>query len=474
MKQHTKFMVAFLCFALLLPLAACKHTVSTQEVLAKYQSACETVSNAPDLTIEGTYTCSRNVDGEMYSEQVTETASYRGLGTDNAAAAVKQQVLFGPYETQYAEYYSGGVAYCRTEDAVFCADMEMQQFQNRQTAAILIDPALYGKAQVGESGDNMQITFSEPKALEAWVTDCTDAVVVDAGGTVVLDGDGNLLSSCYHAQYSCGAVSYDLNVTAQVVAEAAQTLDEDLAALPAKCPTLSYFDAPRKILQVVGDVYTAQAMSAVYTESVYSPAYARSRSQTSTFDTYGTGEDFMAQVSYEVVNTDYSNTPDTDSETAIFREGICSSSINGADPVIREGITAEKMRKFCEDAVLAALFTPNHMKNAKMTEKDGQLRIEFTGNAAFADNLCNSIYSIFTANLDTYADSYTTPVAGGYLCIDKETGLPTALGIQLKRIHVKAEVSYPLTYQLDQTMQLSSKVSYENITGQPEPAPTEP
>jgi hypothetical protein len=474
MKQRTKFMVAFLCIALILTLAACKRTVSTEEVLSKYQNACETVRNAPDLTIEGTYTCNRNVAGEVYSEQFTETASYRGLGTEEVAASVKQQAMFGPYETQYAEYYSGGAAYCKTEDAAFCTKMDMQKFQNRQIAAILIDPSLYGKAQVGESSGNTTITFSEPTALETWVTDCGDAVMIDASGTVTLDGDGNLLESRYYAKFTCDTVTYDVNVSAAVKLETAQTLDEDLAALPAKCPTLTYFDAPRKILQVVGDVYTAQAMTAVHTESVYSPAYARSRSRTSTFNIYGTGEDFMAQVSYEVVNTDYSNTPVTNSETAIFRDGICTSSIDGADFIVREGITAEKMRKFCEDEVLAALFTPNYLKNAKMTEKDGQMRIEFTGNTAFADNLCNSIYSIFTANLDTYAESYTTPVAGGYLCIDKITGLPTALGIQLKRIHVKGEISYPLTYQLDQTMQLSSPEAYENITGEPEPAPTDP
>ena len=254
--------------------------------------------------------------------------------------------------------------------------------------------------------------------------------------------------------------------------EAVETLDEELASLPKKCPKLDYFDAPRKILQVVGDVYTAQAMSAEYTEMVNSVAFARSRSQTSTFDMYGTDAEFMAQSSYEVINTDYSNTPVTNSEVVTFRNNTCTSSLNGADPTVREGITAETMRTFCEDAVLAALFTPNHLKNATLTEKKGQLRIKFTGNAAFADNLCSSIYSIFNANLDTYAESYTTPTAGGYLYIDKESGLPVALGIELERVHVSGEVSYPLTYELDQTMQLSSGDAYENITGEPLPEPT--
>ncbi len=470
MKQRTKIMVAFLCIALLL--TACNSTSSAaaeKEARESYAQAIENVEQAPDLTLAVEYTLKRTVDGEVYSEKMTETASYRGLGTDSAVASVKQQVAFGPYETQYCEYYRKGTAYCKTEDSAFRTKMTMQQFQSRQIPAVLLDAALYQSVKVEKNFDGTVITFSAPQKLERWATDYTGAVLSSATGTVTLDKDGKLAGSAYTAEFTCGKTSYALQVKVTVKQEAAEALDEDLASIPKKCPELNYFDAPRKILQVVGDVYTAQAMSAEYTETVNSVAFARKRSQTSTFDIYGTGADFMAQSSYEVINTDYSNTPSTNSEVVIFRDNTCTSSLNGAKPTVREGITAEAMRTFCEDAVLAALFTPNHLQNATMTEKSGQLQIKFTGNTAFADNLCSSIYSIFNANLDTYAESYTTPTAGGYLCIDKATGLPTALGIVLERVHVAGDVSYPLTYQLDQTMQLPGKDAYKNITGEAQP-----
>lgn len=483
MKQRTRFMVVILCIALLLTAVSCKkqdaseemQSVSKQEdALARYQLACDNISNATDLTVETDFTRSRVVGGETYCEKYTETATYRGMGTDDAAASVKQQVAFGPYQTQYAEFYQNGAAYCQTSGSTFRGNMDAQTFLSRQVPAVAVDAALYGAVDVDKSVDNTVITFSEPSALENWAADHSGAVLQSATATVTLDKNGNLTHSTYTALYTCGEIVYDLRVTVSVKLEAALTLDEELAALPAKCPVLSYFEAPRKILQVVGDVYTATSMSAEYTEAVYSAAFARSRSQTSCFDTYGTDDGFMARSSYEVINTDYSNTPVTTSELVLFQNGSCTSSLNGAEPTVREGITAETMRAFCEDAVLAALFTPNHLKNAKLTEKKNQLRIDFSGNAAFADNLCSSIYSIFNANLDTYAQSYTTPKASGYLCIDKDTGLPTALGIALERVHVAGEVSYSLTYQLDQTMQLSSTQAYKNITGEPEPAPTEP
>ena len=475
MKQRARLLVAILCIALLLTACSKDETPSIsaeEEALQRYQLACETVAQAPDLTMGVEYALSRTVNGEIYTEKMTEALSFRGLGTADVVACVKQQVAFGPYETKYAEYYRKDMAYCKTEDSTFRAEMTAQQFQKRQIPAILLDAELYGTVKVDKIFNSTAITFSDSKKLESWATDYADAVLISATGTAVLDKDGNLTSSTYTAQFTCGKTTYDLQITATLKLEAAATLDEELASLPKKCPTLDYFDAPRKILQVVGDVYTAQAMTAEYTEMVNSEAFARSRSQTSTFDMYGAGADFMAQSSYEVINTDYSNTPVTNSEVVTFRDNACTSSLNGADPTVREGITAETMRTFCEDAVLAALFTPNHLKNATLTEKKGQLRIKFTGNTAFADDLCSSIYSIFNANLDTYAESYTTPTAGGYLYIDKASGLPVALGIELERVHVSGEVSYPLTYELDQTMQLSSGDAYENITGEPLPEPT--
>ena len=472
MKQRTRLLVAIICIALLLTACSKDETpsISAEEIaLQRYQLVCETVTQAPDLTIGVEYALCRTVNGEIYTEKRTEAISFRGLGTADVVASVKQQVTFGPYETTYAEYFRKDMAYCKTEDSTFRAQMTAQQFQSRQIPAIMLDAALYGAVKVDKIFNSTAITFSDPTKLESWATDYADAALISATGTVVLDKDGNLTSSTYAAKFTCGKTTYDLQVSATLKLEAVETLDEELASLPKKCPKLDYFDAPRKILQVVGDVYTAQAMSAEYTEMVDSVAFARSRSQTSTFDMYGAGEEFMARSSYEVINTDYSNTPVTNSEVVIFRNNTCTSSLNGADPAVREGITAETMRTFCEDAVLAALFTPNHLKNATLTEKKGQLRIKFTGNTAFADDLCSSIYSIFNANLDTYAESYTTPTAGGYLYIDKASGLPVALGIELERVHISGEISYPLTYELDQTMKLSSGNAYENITGEPIP-----
>lgn len=477
MKLRIVFLTLAMWAALLLGLAGCgekpaaettlptEAVISQSDALALYTQASKPILNATDLTVTANLEENRTVGSETYCQSMTGTLSYRGKGTGEMMAASICQLSFGSYETQYAEFYVKGTAYCQTSGCTFRTAMHAQAFLQRQIPALLLDASRYGSVSAVTADDSTVITFSSPVVLESWVTDLEEAQLITASGTATLDIHGNLLNTTYQARYSCGAAEYRLSVTAIPILGAVQTLEQDIAALPAECPTLSYFDAPKRILQVVGDVYSSEALSVSYTETLYSAAYARLRTQKSTFDTYGSGSDFMAQTRYEVSVTDYTNTAATKSEVKTFLDGSCTVSVNGGEVVEQSGLTAEAMRTSCEDAILAALFTPNHILDAVVSDTGDFLCIRFAGNDAFADQLCGSIYSLFNADLDDWAESFTTADAGGYLCVNKYTGLPTALGVSLNRTHVIDGVSYPLNYQLDQTMELSSTAAYENITG---------
>lgn len=482
MKLRTGALV-LLCLALLFAVIGCGEeaptettTMPTEDPLAAlsaqeyYEYGRTLLQSTPNLTVTMNFEKTRQVNRETYSEKMVSTMSFRDQGTSQVAASVKQDVSFGTYPTQYVELYSAGKAYCQISGSTFQANnMAWKDFLSRQIPVAVLDSSAYGSVTSENLADRVVTTFTLPYVLESWVCDDEDAVLVTASGTATSDTLGNLLQTTYTAQYTIGETVYHVSVTADVSIGAVQTLDADLATIPTECPTLSYFDAPRRILQVVGDVYTSKSMSVEYTESLYSAAYARRRSQTSAFDTYGTGSEFMACSRYEVSLLDYSNTAEVNSEVVTFLDGVCTSSINGAEPTIRNNVSAQQMREYCEDSILAALFTPNHLLDAKVSDNGEFLCIRFTGNEAFANNLCSSIYNMFGANLDHYAESFTTPTAEGYLCISKHTGLPTALGVALSRVHVIEGVSCQLNYQLDQTMQLSSATAYETITGEPMP-----
>ena len=485
MKLRTGFHLFLLCLMLLLVLAGCgeeapvettvppvtEEPITQDNAPDRYFRAQEQLYAAPELTAVVNFYQTRQVNGETYSEKVVSTMSWRDGGTSQVAASVQQDITFGTYQTQYAEFYTVGSGYCKVSDAYFRAPgMTWKIFTARQYPLGLLDIALYGSIVMEQTETQIILHFSQPYQLETWVSTEEDVMLLSASGKAVMDSTGNLQHTSYTAKYSIENVVYSLEVTSDITPGVVGDLDAQLQGIVTDCPLLSYFDAPRKILQVVGDVYTAQAMTVKYTENLYSAAYARRRSQTSTFDTFGTGANFMARSMYEVSLLDYSNTADVNSEVVTFLDGSCVSSVNGADAVARPNITAQQMREYCEDSILAALFTPNNLLNAELSETDEFLCIRFTGNTAFADNLCSSIYSIFGANLDYYAESFTTPVAGGYLCINKHTGLPTALGLSLSRVHVIDGVSCQLNYQLDQTMQLSSATAYEAITGNSMPS----
>ena len=486
MKLRTGIRLLLLCLMLFLVLSGCGDETppettppATEPVVEltlqeRYTLSCDNLYKVPDLTATVTYTKTRQVNGETYSEKMTSIMSCRDVGTSQVASSVKQDVTFGTYSTEYAEYFKAGRAYCAVSGSYFQnKNMTWKDFTARQLPLGLLNADLYNSVTVEEAETQMKLLFTGASRLESWVCTEEDAVLLSASGTALMDAEGNLLQTTYTAQYSLDETVYQVNVTSNISEGAVATLDTDLSAITADCPAIDYFDAPRKILQVVGDVYTSQSMTVKYTENLYSAAYARRRSQTSTFDTYGSGANFMARSMYEVSLLDYSNTANVNSEVVTFLDGSCVSSINGAEGVLRPNITAQQMREYCEDSILAALFTPNHILNAEVSDNGEFLSIRFTGNEAFAEKLCNSIYSMFGANLDHYAESFTTPTASGYLCISKRTGLPTALGISLSRIHVIDGVSCALNYQLDQMMQLSSATSYETITGSPLPGNTQ-
>ena len=486
MKLRTGIRLLLLCLMLFLVLSGCGDETppettppATEPVVEltlqeRYTLSCDNLYKVPDLTATVTYTKTRQVNGETYSEKMTSIMSCRDVGTSQVVSSVKQDVTFGTYSTEYAEYFKAGRAYCAVSGSYFQnKNMTWKDFTARQLPLGLLNADLYNSVTVEEAETQMKLLFTGASRLESWVCTEEDAVLLSASGTALMDAEGNLLQTTYTAQYSLDETVYQVNVTSNISEGAVATLDTDLSAITADCPAIDYFDAPRKILQVVGDVYTSQSMTVKYTENLYSAAYARRRSQTSTFDTYGSGANFMARSMYEVSLLDYSNTANVNSEVVTFLDGSCVSSINGAEGVLRPNITAQQMREYCEDSILAALFTPNHILNAEVSDNGEFLSIRFTGNEAFAEKLCNSIYSMFGANLDHYAESFTTPTASGYLCISKRTGLPTALGISLSRIHVIDGVSCALNYQLDQMMQLSSATSYETITGSPLPGNTQ-
>ena len=433
-----------------------------------YLVATEQLNALSDLSFSFHFAQNRVVSGETYFENRTGTALYSGLNSAALQAWIQEDVTYGGYNTQYTQSYINGKAYAMVNQFAFQSPISAQDFLAMQIPTILMDGQLYDSVSVEYADDVATVTFSGATALERWVT--TEAAeLVSASGTATIDGNRNLVSSTYTAQYTLGGIPYTLEVT---VSPTAETPDfTDMPQYEESTPTLADLRAPRFILQTVGDVYTSQSITATYSDTLYSPLFAVVRSQNSTYNAYGSGESFMALLNSEVTLTDYAGHEETNSQSDSFLNGIYSNTVNG-NTSFDESITADTVRRSCENAILSSLFSLQYIANAEITDTGDFLCIQFTGSRAFSDELCHSIYIMFQMNLDNWADSIKNDAITGYLTINKYTGLPTAMGMEMQRTHVKDSVSYTLTYQLDQSLQLSSKDAYQNITGETLPEDT--
>lgn len=483
MKIWTTPLALLLCISLLLGFSGCATESGTKDTTAPitstapstlpapkpeemYHSAVNAVSKADNLCLSIDYSESRIVGSETYSEAYTATANYAGLNGGNTEALIAEHLVYGDYGVDYVQSYLTGTAYCQINGQSFQSSMPFKKFFAMQVPACLLDAALYSTVSYEETDNETVITFSNASAMESWAADFASAQLISAEGTATLDANGDLLNTAYHAEYLLNTTAYTLDVTVDVSTPDDLDLYDRQPKYPENCPQLSCFNTPKMLAQVVGDVYFSQSITGSATESLQCEATPLSRTQITLVDIFDSGADFIARTDYTVTLTDFTHTPVKNTKTETFLDGVYSYSTNGSDPVVQDRITPEKMHTYCEDTLLSALFTPNYLSGAELTDTGDFYCLTFTGNESFAEDLFDEIYRIVNMELDSAASQYTTNEASGYLTISKYTGLPTAMGLALSRTHVIEGIRYTTAYHLDQALTLSSTQSYENITGE--------
>jgi hypothetical protein len=140
-----------------------------------------------------------------------------------------------------------------------------------------------------------------------------------------------------------------------------------------------------------------------------------------------------------------------------YANGILTTIIDGGKPQTSETVTRQQMREYIEDAVLSGLFASKYIADAVVLDESDHYRLEFTGNEAYLADMVANVNAFLQTDLDAGASSVETTAAGGYLLVDKATGLPTAMGLELSRVHTIAAVAYRLDYRLDQELDLSGR-----------------
>ena len=158
---------------------------------------------------------------------------------------------------------------------------------------------------------------------------------------------------------------------------------------------------------------------------------------------------------YTTISSDYRGNFSTTTQLDRFENGVFYSTADGKEPEIQENVTDQEVEQSCEDAVLSALFATKYLSGATLQRDGDSYRITMTGNEAYVNDLMQGIAEFLKINLDIHTqEGGITADASGYLILDAETGLPTAMGLSLERSHVINTVTYALKYSLDHTVSL--------------------
>lgn len=436
-----------------------------------YKACRENVQAQKNLSLSYSYRLQRVVDGQEYVQTATGTAAYDNYGTAKMEALICEDLAFGNYECEYYLSYLSGRGYCRVNNCNFVCTMAAPQFIAQQLPSVLLNENCYEDVTAIPSAGEVTVSFRNATAPENWIANSA-ITLISAQGTAVLGSDQEIMSTSYRAEFSISDVIYSLEVTVRIE-DAAPDLSGH-PVYPAKCVTVTDLRIPRYLLQTAGDLFATECFTANYTDTLYSEALAVLRTQSCAVNIMGSGENLLATIDNRVSVTDYTGVTETNTHVITFQDQQYSYVTNGGKPIKVDKTTAEDMRISCEDTVLNALFSLDSIQAATLYEEGDFLYIELLGNDAYSNGICANAYSVLGLNLDQYSDSYQTTATGGYLAINRKTGLATALGQFVDRTHYIDGVGYRMSYQLDQSLQLPSTTAEQTLTGNcPEEIPPE-
>lgn len=473
MKYPTKLLLCLLALSLLL-FGGCggtedenSETLPPEPTLTEiYEAACEKIRQAEHLILSYTYSETRTVGKETFTRSITGTDSLQGIGSDTMEALVQQRLTYGSFTSDYTELYNGGTAYALVRGSAFSTPMTADAFLARQFPGVGLSAGLYGEISPEETEETKILTFLQPTAPEGWAAPA-GATLVSAQGTATLDRNDNLIGYTYQLSCKQGEVVRKISLEMDISAPKSLDLTAAHPGYPETTAPLSCLDAPKMTLQAAGDIFSAVSISAEETQTINSGALNSLTTYVSSYHITGKGSDLAALASHTITLNDYNlDTVTTTTRTDRYQNGIFSRMTNDSAPAENED-TPENIRIRWEDPLLNCLFSLNFLSDAVLSETEDTYTLTFTGNDAYCAAISANLTHLLGSDLDSIAESHTTPAAGGYLSISKTTGLPTAMGMNFERVHVLYGISYRLSYQLEQKLLLADPGTADVLAGTP-------
>lgn len=480
MTKTTRLLALLLCAAMLLSCIGCSQTPAATELPTTppteapteppadtvYQDAVAGLKNAADVTMEVDLVKTTTVGTETFTETISQTLIYSGLGTGALQISSEEELDYGLEETlAFSELYSGDTLYAVIDDAYyFSGSLTAEEAADRYIPVLLLDETLYGSVTAEYSGTAATISFAEPTAAESWAVP-EEAAMTAASGTAQIDANGELQEMSYTVTYTYGSSEITLEVTSRPRTGADEVvIPEDTSGYL----SLQYVDAPRLSVQTSALLTQTTSATVSSLESIMSQAAAVVRNQSTVMDYYGSGSDVMTKVELGLYLMDYSTNQSQElDQEEVYRDGRYTVTVDDGVPTTQTGIAGEDIESYCRTIMLTHMVDLSFWQDAVCTDLGSLYLIELTLNEDFGNTIQNSICNMFwedAAFLNNLASAYVTNETTGYFAVDKFTGLPTSGGYYYKGTHTIDGADYALTLQSDQSIDGAALEAYWNIT----------
>ena len=434
-----------------------------------YAGAVEILNNITDLTMNIRMAHTLTVDGAVYEDTSTQTVTFSGYGTEEFSAAATDEMDWDGFGTVYNELFLDGMLYTTVdEDLFYKGAMTAEEYISRFAPVVLLDATLYGEI----TADGDVLTFSAPTAGESWIVP-EFGKLEEATGTVTLNADGSIGSYTYDVTYSLGGaeIHYDIEMDISATAGEILPLDESI-----EYTELEFVDAVRFMDQAAG--YLTQpsgvhSVSANIVESATTHAAGAIRNQSTVINSWGTGKTYMGAVDTSIFLISASGTDSYEQEER-FIDKTYTIAVDGEEPTKQAGVSASMFQNYCINSMTAAFPATHYLSGCTATDLGSIFFLELTFNDDMAEALKSGVCNVFwndPAFLDDLAEDYRTEEMTGYLSIDKNTGLPLAMGYYYEGYHTLEGDEYMISLQQDQSYDLISMEAYEAIK---EEGPAEP
>jgi len=486
MKHFTKLTACVVAMCMLLSLTACKEppvpttttptttappttaaptTESPNEGLILYQAARAALEKQENVTMTVSVNETMQLPTEKIVTYTRQDITYLGRGTDGFEAKVMDTTGNEYGSIENLELYSGGKVYITSYEDHFMSELTGEEFTARYLPVILIDENLYTTCEYTADAKATNVTFSDFTATEGWID--PNATVISASGTATIDAAGTLTQYTYDLEYVLLGAKIHQEITVKLTTPKIDDVVEP--ADTADYLSLSDPDVIKLIYMCSFRTMTSTSITCTNVKQTASSAAAVSLRDTQSVDSYGTGENYMAQVEFGRQYTDL-RTMETGSFTQkeIYRNKAYTAVNSDGVSVPNPSVTLQAMAEYVYGEAHASILGCGYMESCEVTDLGDVLLIECKGSDELGKLIEDEIsFDLFQDSnyLDNLASAYETTQMDYYIAIDKYLCLPTAAGYTYNGSHTIDGAVYPLACEINSYIYLGSTESHSTITG---------